>query len=175
VHEIQFALNLLGRARLVEFLDRQGWKITPDGARLLAEGVGDAEIIEILRAARRKKTVAAQEIVIGLRELAIPPKGRSDDPTPCVYGLQAISGATDVKIGKTTLGRIWERLDECDSGPVQLRITVIFEGGGTTEKLLHRRFAHLRRRSNREYFRAAPELALLMHAIPQTSDERRAA
>jgi hypothetical protein len=174
VHETHFALHLLGKARLLRVVDGQGWQVTDDGVRLLAEGVGDLEISEIVRAARRKNTTVAQELVVALRELPIPPKGVTDDRSPCCYGFQPVTGG-DIKIGWTTLGRVWARLDEEDRGPVPLRITAVFAGGRPTERLLHRRNAHLRRRSNREYFRAAPDLALLMHAIPETPGAQEAA
>ena len=174
VHEIHFALHLLGRARLLNFVEGEGWRLTEDGERLLAESVCDREITEIVRATRRKKTVQSEEPLVGLRELPIPPRGRTSDPTPCTYLLQSVTGG-DMKIGRSTLGRLWERTDQNDSRGEPLRITRLFAGGRATEAALHRRFGHLRRRSNREWFRAAPELARFAYAIPEPPREAQAA
>jgi hypothetical protein len=173
-HEAAFALTLMATARLLRVLDGQGWEITDDGERLVAEQVSDQEVAEILRASRRKKKVAIDEPIVGLRELPIPPRGVTDDPTVCTYAIQSISGG-DIKLGRSTLGRVWERTNENDSRGEPLRITRIFAGGRPTERALHRYFADLRRRSNREWFRAAPELALLVYAIPEAPSAQEAA
>jgi hypothetical protein len=173
-HENAWALHLLGKALLVRFLDGQGWQITDAGKRLLAEGVCDEEIVEIVREARRKKTVAVEDPIVGLRELPVPPRGASDDPTPCVYAVQGVFGGP-VKLGRTTLGRLFERTDENDSRGEPLRITRLFAGGRPTERALHQHFEHLRLRSNREWFRAAPELARLVYAIPEPTRTQKTA
>lgn len=174
VHETQFALNLLSNGLLVRFVEGFGWQITPDGERLLAEGFPDSEIVEIVRAARRKKTVGVPVPIVGLRELPIPPRGMTADPTPCTYALQSVTGG-DIKIGRSTLGRLWERTDENDSRGEPLRITRLFAGGRPTERGLHLYFRDLRRRSNREWFRSSAELAQLVYAIPEPPNPEQAA
>ena len=170
-HESDWALQMLAQAQLVHYADG-GWQLTPDGERLLDEEVSDQEVVEIVRAARRRKPVGAEMPIVGLRELPIPPRGQAvaDPDMFCCYGQQPVSGG-DIKLGYTTLGRIWDRATENDSGSVPLRLCCLFAGGRPTERLLHERFAHLRVRPDREYFRAAPELALLVHAIPERGDK----
>jgi hypothetical protein len=163
-HETAFALTMLGKADLLRTTPG-GWTLTDDGKRL-AEQMSDPELVEVVRAARRRKR-AHEPVrpILGLREIQIPLRDSIDpnDPTPCTYVFAPLLPGP-VKIGFTSIARLYERLAETDSGPTALRVTALFDGGRSTETLLHRRFAYLRVRPDREWFYVDEELALLAHA-----------
>jgi hypothetical protein len=85
----------------------------------------------------------------------------ADEPGDDLYAL-ADSGARHFKIGRSI--EPTSRLRSLDVGPGLLSLVAIWPGAGEQEKLAHELYKHLRVRSDREWFRTAPELRAFIEA-----------